>query len=248
MGFPRRRDASKELGVGEEQPARVWSGEALLDLPRDEFERDNWQGRAPEQQVLETAYPAPQSDTYEIRTDPVEGQPDEMEQPDDVNRSDDQTPQADEPRANAGVKLALILGHLEYLRTAADDRQRYDEVRELQVRKLYDELDEYKRNAQLDRMLDLARGVMLVIDKLDPSNPFPIPLDHVREELLECLRSVGVEEMAAPVGVQDPLYEVVVGFLESDFPEPSRIRQEGYLLGSQVIRKRLVEMRGPAEQ
>ena len=150
---------------------------------------------------------------------------------------------SNQPSPAAG-KLELILRHLEFLRKSAEERNRYDEVRELQVRKLYDELDEYKRSAQLDRMLDLARGVMHVIDKLDPSSPFPIPLDHVREELVECLATVGIEQMTAPVGGQDALSEVVVGFLESDSPDQFRIRQEGYLIGAQVIRKRLVETKG----
>ncbi len=248
MGFSRKREPSKDLSEELAQPTTVWSGESLLDVPRDEDDGEGRQSPAPSLETYESVQPSVPALPVDLGVDALESQRDDFGQPEEGEPQNGRSLQADEPRANAGVKLGLILDHLEYLRNAADDRHRYDEVRELQVRKLYDELDEYKRNAQLDRMLDLARGVMLVIDKLDPLNPFPIPLDHVREELLECLRSVGVEAMAAPVGDQDPLYEVVVGFLDSNFPQPSRIRQEGYLIGAQIIRKRLVEMRGLAQQ
>ena len=243
MVFSRRRGDGTGADGADGSSPQVWSRDALLDVSPDSVGSEA------------SEIPDPSRDTPRVpdrpgsashsggdgqsagsgeTSDAVNGRGPDGEPP----SSSDQSPPA------SGKKLDEILRYLEFLRNSAEERNRYDEVRELQVRKLYDELDEYKRSAQLDRMLDLARGVMLVVDKLDPSSPFPIPLDHVREELLECLASVGIEQMTAPVGGQDGLSEVVVGFFESDSPDLFRIRQEGYLIGAQVIRKRLVETKG----
>jgi hypothetical protein len=144
-------------------------------------------------------------------------------------------------RVSNRTKLDRVLETLELLLAASETRQRYDEAREIQVRKLYDELDEYKRDSQLDRMLDLARGVILVVDKLDPEAAHPTPIEFVREELLECLAAVGIERLEAPVGTLDPLSEGVVGYLGDDDPHDFRIRQEGYAIGPKVVRRRQVE-------
>jgi hypothetical protein len=166
--------------------------------------------------------------------------------PTDVIVPEPQEYEPPERRVNNPSKLDKALENLELLVAAAETRQRYDEAREMQVRKLYDELDEYKRDSQLDRMLDLARGVILVVDKLDPEIEHPIPIEFVREELLECLAAVGIERLQEPVGTLDPLSEGIAGYLDESDPRGFRIRQDGYAIGTKVVRRRQVEIkRGP---
>jgi molecular chaperone GrpE (heat shock protein) len=142
--------------------------------------------------------------------------------------------------------LTEISDQLAVLQQSFDARLKYDEVREQQVAKLYDELDAYKRNDRTEFMLTLARGVFLVLDKLTPSSEFPVSPEMLREELLECLAAVGVERIDHADGQFDVRSETVVGFLDDDSPTASAVVSDGYRLGERVIRPRKVLVRREA--
>lgn len=143
-------------------------------------------------------------------------------------------------------RIDLMLTRIEFLVEMVQSRAKFDETRELQVRKLYDELDDYKRDAHSARMIDLARGVMIVIDKLSVDGADSIPAEHIRDELVEHLASVGVTAMPGEVGTLGAPMEVVVRLLEAEETEEARLWQEGYVYEGRTIRPRQIERR--AEQ
>ena len=146
-----------------------------------------------------------------------------------------------------GERLDQLQSSLDALQRAFEERFRYDDVREQQVTKLYDELESYKRAEQDERVLDLARGLFLVLDKIDPAQANAVPIEMVRDELLDCLAAVGIEVIHGEAGTLDPLAEQVVGFLDDATcdacGESSRIIADGYRLADRVVRPRRVMVR-----
>lgn len=143
--------------------------------------------------------------------------------------------------AALGERLDRLQLSIDALQRAFDERLRYDEVREQQVAKLYDELDSYKRAEQDERVLDLARGLFLVLDKIDPVQANAVPIELVRDELLDCLAAVGIETIVGEAGTLDPLAEQVVGFLDDPSgDDSSRIVADGYRMADRVVRPRRV--------
>ena len=158
---------------------------------------------------------------------------------DEVPKSTTTAPQ--ERRVNPSELLTQILSRIDFLNTQFESRLKYDESRELQVTKLYDELDNYKQNAQIEQMLTLARGIFLVLDKLEPDSPFQMTLEHLREELIECLAVVGIERIEDSVDDLEAPAQVIVGFLDDSSNVTSRIRQHGYRRGDLLVRPRHIE-------
>lgn len=143
--------------------------------------------------------------------------------------------------------LALLARRLDGIQCSLEELARHDEVKDGQVSRLYEELDGYKRAAQDERMLDLARGVFLVLDKLDPSRPGSVPLEMVRDELLDSLAAVGIERIDGAPGTLDALHETVVGFLEeTPYGVTRRVVSDGYRMGERVVRPRRVLVRRDA--
>ncbi len=162
-----------------------------------------------------------------------------------VEHHDQQQPKQDPgPRqqgTSPSMMLTQVLNRIDFLNTQFDERLKYDESRELQVNKLYDELDAYRQNAQIEQMLVLARGIFMVLDKLEPDSPFQMTLEHLREELVECLAVVGIDRIEDPIESLEAPSQIVVGFLDSDSAVVSRIRQHGYRRGELVVRARHIE-------
>jgi molecular chaperone GrpE (heat shock protein) len=113
----------------------------------------------------------------------------------------------------------------------------------MQVTKLYDELDAYRQNAQIEQMMTLARGVFDVLDKLEPESSFQMSLDHLREELIECLAVVGIERIQDSTEQLGAQAQMVVGFLDDTSDVASRVRKHGYRLGESVVRKQQIEIK-----
>ena len=162
-----------------------------------------------------------------------------------IERLDQQPPQQDPgPRqqgTSPSMMLTQVLNRIDFLNTQFEERLKYDESRELQVNKLYDELDAYRQNAQIEQMLVLARGIFMVLDKLEPDSPFQMTLEHLKEELVECLAVVGIDRIEDPIESLEAPSQIVVGFLDSDSAVVSRIRQHGYRRGELVVRARHIE-------
>lgn len=144
--------------------------------------------------------------------------------------------------------LAQIARRLDAVQRSLEERARNDVVQDHLVSRLYEELDGYKRAAQDARMLDLARGVFLVLDKLDPDRAGGVPLDMVRDELLDCLAAVGIERIDGVPGTLDARHETVVGFLDESLPggPVRRVVSDGYVLDDRVVRPRRVLIRRSA--
>jgi molecular chaperone GrpE (heat shock protein) len=139
--------------------------------------------------------------------------------------------------------LTQVLNRIDFLNTQFEERLKYDELRELQVKKLYDELDAYRQNAQIEQMMTLARGIFDVLDKLEPESSFQMSLDHLREELIECLAVVGIERIQDSTEVLGAQAQMVVGFLDDTSDVATRVRKQGYRLGESVVRKRQIEIK-----
>ena len=138
---------------------------------------------------------------------------------------------------------------LESMQRQFDDRLRYDSVREQQVSRLYEELDAYKRAENDERVLDLARGLFLVLDKLDPDHPASVPIEMVRDELLDILAAVGIDLIEGEAGTLDARSETVVGFFDDveceRCGESIRVVGDGYRMGDRIVRPRRVLTRRP---
>ena len=141
------------------------------------------------------------------------------------------------------LMTSRVVAGLDQLIATGSERQRYDEVRELQVRKLYDEVDEYKRGDREQRIFDFARRIMSVIDKISPERSDDVPLQMVHAELVECLVEFGIEEISALPGSLPPTVEQVVGFLEPDDDRAIVVVQPGYQCDGRVVRARQVRVR-----
>lgn len=127
---------------------------------------------------------------------------------------------------------------LERLRRLFEDRLKYDEARETHFSRVYAELDQYKRDEVTGRMLNLARSIILVIDKLRSSE---VISDFLRAELGECLAREGIEPIAATengVGVEE-----VVGFLDDSTVGDRQVVAEGYKFEGKVLRPRRILIR-----
>lgn len=147
--------------------------------------------------------------------------------------------------AVADPRIDVLLSRMEFLVELVQSRAQFDQTRELQVQKLWDELDEYKQDAHSARMLDLARGVMMVVDKLSGSDADLIPADHIRDELVEHLAAVGVVPIAGEVGSVGAPTEVVVRLIDPDDADDVRLWQEGYEYGGRLVRPRQIEQKEP---
>jgi len=203
----------------------------------DEFSaRENWSDplSRQESEILETA-PGSDHSPFDLE---------EVQAPEDLVPPAPEEILAVEVIEGPDPRVDLLNSRIEFLVDLVQSRARFDETRELQVKKLYDELDAYKRDAHSDRLLDLARAVMVVIDRLSGDSSAAIPNDLIREELIEHLASVGVTRIAGPVGSLGPPIEVVVRLLDPDDAESVRMVQEGYEYNGRIIRPRQVEQKG----
>jgi molecular chaperone GrpE (heat shock protein) len=148
-----------------------------------------------------------------------------------------------EKSATSFALLTQVLNRIDFLNSQFESRLKYDESRELQVTKLYDELDAYKQNAQIEQMMTLARGIFDVLDKLEPESSFQMSLDYLREELIECLAVVGIERIQDSTEELGAQAQMVVGFLDDTSDVATRVRKQGYRLGELVVRKRQIEIK-----
>jgi molecular chaperone GrpE (heat shock protein) len=148
-----------------------------------------------------------------------------------------------EKSATSFALLTQVLNRIDFLNSQFESRLKYDESRELQVTKLYDELDAYRQNAQIEQMMTLARGIFDVLDKLEPESSFQMSLDHLREELIECLAVVGIERIQDSTEELGAQAQMVVGFLDDTSDVATRVRKQGYRLGESVVRKRQIEIK-----
>jgi molecular chaperone GrpE (heat shock protein) len=173
---------------------------------------------------------------------PPEEVPGEQPAP-DASASDGAAPEHNGEAALSMVdnRLQGLGAELRDLRALFEERLKYDEVREGHFSRLYGELEDYKRDEAGERLLGLARSVILVVDKLEQEDHER--LTWVAEELQECLLTAGIERIDTPSEAVGPREEQVVGFLDDDASEDRQVLGAGYRYGERVVRPRRVMIR-----
>lgn len=140
-----------------------------------------------------------------------------------------------DPRSSAPAELGHVAAELTELRTLFESRLRYDETREEQFSRLYEELESYKKAEASERMLGLARGILLIVDQIEGGSA--TDAKEIAEDLLDCLATEGIDPIDdAMVGTRSGL-EQVVGFTEGG--ESQTVRR-GYRFGDNTLRPRQV--------
>jgi len=135
-----------------------------------------------------------------------------------------------------------ILTELVRLGDLFESRLVYDETREQHFNRVYSELDAYKRDESVERMLGLARGLILILDKVRDQE---LPTEFVRGMIEEALAHEGI----VPIAELDsrPGAEEVVGFLEATAESDRLVVGEGFALGERVVRPRRLLVRKAGE-
>lgn len=142
---------------------------------------------------------------------------------------------ADADRSVDAAAVGHVHAELVELRTLFENRIRYDETREAQFSKLYDELESYKKAEASERMLGLARGILLIIDQIEAGSA--TDTTEIAEDLLDCLAAEGIEPIEDATVVSHSGLEQVVGFTDGETPEMVR---RGYRFGDLALRPRQV--------
>jgi molecular chaperone GrpE (heat shock protein) len=135
------------------------------------------------------------------------------------------------PEPVAGNDLGNVHEELAELRALFESRLRYDETREVQFSRLYEELESYKKAEASERMLGLARGVLLIVDQIEQGSA--TDATEIAEDLLDCLATEGIEPIHDVLAEPRSGLEQVVGFTDDG---QRQILRCGYRFGDAILR------------
>lgn len=178
-----------------------------------------------------------QSEKEENSTESENSKKQQNETPELINQA--VPPLQEDERINRLINLVSQLNiELSNLKQIVENRLSYDKVKENAFERLYDELEDLKKNSFFERSRPLFIDLILLFDRLEnyrktnieESSKFTHLLKSFSEELLEILYRQGIEKIDSSFTLFDPTFQRAIKIeITSEKEEDNKV--------SEVIRK-----------